>query len=73
MLDMQYGAVFVNVEDGYVFLWNCFLFLSWRLRLEKHIREKARKASLKKKTLAKLMEKFPQMKVSAPWNFMLKF
>uniref|UniRef100_A0A671YZW9 Large ribosomal subunit protein uL29m n=2 Tax=Sparus aurata TaxID=8175 RepID=A0A671YZW9_SPAAU len=37
-----------------------------RLRLEKHIREKARKASLKKKTLAKLMEKFPQMKVSAP-------
>ncbi|XP_061594345.1 39S ribosomal protein L47, mitochondrial [Cololabis saira] len=37
-----------------------------RLRIEKYLRAKARKANLKKETLAKLKEKFPQMKVPAP-------
>ncbi|XP_037624859.1 39S ribosomal protein L47, mitochondrial [Sebastes umbrosus] len=36
-----------------------------RLRIEKHLREKARKAGLKSETQSKLKEKFPQMKVSA--------
>ncbi|XP_070688642.1 large ribosomal subunit protein uL29m [Pempheris klunzingeri] len=36
-----------------------------RLRIEKHLREKARKANLEKKTQAKLKEKFTQMKVPA--------
>lgn len=36
-----------------------------RLRVERHLRDKARKASLKRHTLAKLQEKFPQMKVPA--------
>uniref|UniRef100_A0A3Q3XBT8 Large ribosomal subunit protein uL29m n=1 Tax=Mola mola TaxID=94237 RepID=A0A3Q3XBT8_MOLML len=36
-----------------------------RLRIEKHMREKARKTSLEKKALAKLKEKFPQIKSSA--------
>lgn len=36
-----------------------------RLRIERHLREKARKASLEKKNQAKLKEKFPQMKVPA--------
>ncbi|XP_054459195.1 39S ribosomal protein L47, mitochondrial [Anoplopoma fimbria] len=36
-----------------------------RLRLEKHLREKARKASLERKTQAKLREKIPGAKVSA--------
>ncbi|KAM3620114.1 uncharacterized protein V6R79_018459 [Siganus canaliculatus] len=35
-----------------------------RLRIENHLRAKARKASLEKKAQAKLQEKFPQMKVS---------
>uniref|UniRef100_A0A3Q2DVL3 Large ribosomal subunit protein uL29m n=1 Tax=Cyprinodon variegatus TaxID=28743 RepID=A0A3Q2DVL3_CYPVA len=34
-----------------------------RLRIEKFLREKARKADLKRKSLAKLKERFPQMKV----------
>ncbi|XP_070765426.1 large ribosomal subunit protein uL29m [Enoplosus armatus] len=34
-----------------------------RLRIEKRLREKARKASLERRTQAKLKEKFPQMKV----------
>ncbi|XP_044056009.1 39S ribosomal protein L47, mitochondrial [Siniperca chuatsi] len=36
-----------------------------RLRIEKHLREKARKASSERGTQAKLKEKFPQMKVPA--------
>ncbi|XP_044217329.1 39S ribosomal protein L47, mitochondrial isoform X1 [Thunnus albacares] len=36
-----------------------------RLRLEKHLREKARKASLEKETQAKLLKKFPQIKATA--------
>lgn len=36
-----------------------------RLRIEKHLREKARKATLQKETQAKLKEKFPHLKVSA--------
>ncbi|XP_022594709.1 39S ribosomal protein L47, mitochondrial [Seriola dumerili] len=36
-----------------------------RLRIEKHLRDKARKANLKENTQAKLMDKFPQMKVSS--------
>lgn len=36
-----------------------------RLRIEKHLREKARKGSLERQRLAKLKEKFPQMKVPA--------
>ncbi|KAI3368734.1 hypothetical protein L3Q82_025720 [Scortum barcoo] len=36
-----------------------------RLRIEKHLREKSRKASLERRTQAKLREKFPQMKVPA--------
>lgn len=39
-----------------------------RLRIEKHLRAKARKANLEKETQAKLKEKFPHMKVSASWN-----
>ncbi|XP_072294784.1 large ribosomal subunit protein uL29m [Eucyclogobius newberryi] len=35
-----------------------------RLRIEKHLREKARKRNLEKEKVIKLMEKFPQMKVS---------
>ncbi|KAM4739510.1 large ribosomal subunit protein uL29m [Anableps anableps] len=34
-----------------------------RLRIERFLRERARKADLKKKSLAKLKERFPQMKV----------
>ncbi|XP_023255767.1 39S ribosomal protein L47, mitochondrial [Seriola lalandi dorsalis] len=36
-----------------------------RLRIEKHLRDKARKANLKENTQAKLMDKFPRMKVSS--------
>ncbi|XP_039984791.1 39S ribosomal protein L47, mitochondrial [Xiphias gladius] len=36
-----------------------------RLRIEKYLREKTRKASSKKEAQAKLKEKFPQMKVSS--------
>ncbi|KAE8294123.1 39S ribosomal protein L47, mitochondrial [Larimichthys crocea] len=36
-----------------------------RLRIEKHLREKARKVRLEKQTLSKLKEKFPQMNVPA--------
>ncbi|KAM6921321.1 large ribosomal subunit protein uL29m [Xenentodon cancila] len=36
-----------------------------RLRIEKYLREKSRKANLKKQSLAKLKERFPQMKVPA--------
>ncbi|KAF7658399.1 hypothetical protein LDENG_00013670 [Lucifuga dentata] len=36
-----------------------------RLRIEKHLRAKTRKASLEKRKLATLKEKFPQMKVPA--------
>ncbi|XP_055013695.1 39S ribosomal protein L47, mitochondrial isoform X2 [Boleophthalmus pectinirostris] len=36
-----------------------------RLRIEKHMRERARKKTLQKQTREKLREKFPQMKVSA--------
>ncbi|XP_056132404.1 39S ribosomal protein L47, mitochondrial [Lampris incognitus] len=36
-----------------------------RLRIEKYLRAKARKANLEKRTLAKLKEKFPEMKVAA--------
>ncbi|XP_055077123.1 39S ribosomal protein L47, mitochondrial isoform X2 [Periophthalmus magnuspinnatus] len=36
-----------------------------RLRIEKNMRERARKKTLQKETLEKLKEKFPQMKVSA--------
>ncbi|XP_045906531.1 39S ribosomal protein L47, mitochondrial [Micropterus dolomieu] len=36
-----------------------------RLRIEKHLREKARKASLERETQAKLKDRFPQMKVPA--------
>ncbi|XP_053286097.1 39S ribosomal protein L47, mitochondrial [Pleuronectes platessa] len=36
-----------------------------KLRLEKHLRSKARKANLKRDTEAKLKEKFPHMKVSS--------
>ncbi|XP_029355887.1 large ribosomal subunit protein uL29m [Echeneis naucrates] len=36
-----------------------------RLRIEKYIREKARKENLKKKAQAKLKERFPDMKVSS--------
>lgn len=36
-----------------------------RLRIEKHLREKARKVNLEKQTQAKLKEKFPHMKVSS--------
>ncbi|KAM7409478.1 hypothetical protein PAMA_001115 [Pampus argenteus] len=36
-----------------------------RLRLEKHLREKYRKANLEKETRAKLLKKFPQMKIPA--------
>lgn len=42
--------------------------LSGRLRIEKHLRKKARKANLEKQTQAKLKEKFPHMKVSSSWN-----
>uniref|UniRef100_A0A146ZPV2 Large ribosomal subunit protein uL29m n=1 Tax=Fundulus heteroclitus TaxID=8078 RepID=A0A146ZPV2_FUNHE len=37
-----------------------------RLRIEKYLRERARKADLKKKSLAKLKERFPQMKLPSP-------
>ncbi|XP_062280620.1 39S ribosomal protein L47, mitochondrial [Scomber scombrus] len=36
-----------------------------RLRLEKHLREKVRKANLERETQAGLLKKFPQMKVPA--------
>ncbi|XP_061832137.2 large ribosomal subunit protein uL29m isoform X2 [Nerophis lumbriciformis] len=36
-----------------------------RLRIEKFLRDRCRKSNLEKKTLAKLREKFPQMKVPA--------
>lgn len=36
-----------------------------RLRIEKHLRERARKIKLQKETQEKLKEKFPHMKVSA--------
>ncbi|XP_071344022.1 large ribosomal subunit protein uL29m [Trachinotus anak] len=36
-----------------------------RLRIEKYLRDKARKANLKKRSQAKLKEKFPQIKVSS--------
>lgn len=36
-----------------------------RLRLEKHLKERARKATMKKQTQAKLQQRFPHMKVSA--------
>ncbi|KAG7217494.1 hypothetical protein INR49_021419 [Caranx melampygus] len=36
-----------------------------RLRIEKHLRDKARKANFKRKTDAKIKEKFPQMKASS--------
>uniref|UniRef100_A0A8D2ZN65 Large ribosomal subunit protein uL29m n=1 Tax=Scophthalmus maximus TaxID=52904 RepID=A0A8D2ZN65_SCOMX len=36
-----------------------------RLRIEKYLRERAKKANLEKKTQAKLREKFPQMKISS--------
>ncbi|TNN69093.1 39S ribosomal protein L47, mitochondrial [Liparis tanakae] len=36
-----------------------------RLRIEKHLREKARKVNLERRKKAKLEEKFPQVKVSA--------
>ncbi|KAM9384175.1 large ribosomal subunit protein uL29m [Pholidichthys leucotaenia] len=36
-----------------------------RLRIEKHLRERARKRSMKRQSMAKLKEKFPQMKTSA--------
>lgn len=51
----------------------CCVLLSGRLRIEKYLREKARKASLEKQTQAKLKEKFPQMKASTSWNFKRTF
>lgn len=36
-----------------------------RLRIEKHLRERARKENLKKRSLAKLKERFPQIKTPA--------
>lgn len=38
---------------------------SYRLRIEKHMRAKARRASLEKKKLVKLKEMFPHMKAPA--------
>lgn len=43
----------------------CMYLVSYRLRIEKHMREKMRKARLEKEQQVKLKARFPQMKVPA--------
>lgn len=61
--------VYQMCSCGKISLWLLLCVpLSGRLRIEKHLRAKTKKANSERKSQAKLKERFPHIKVSATWN-----